>query len=103
MRLTLDIDGRNRGWWAWGVYYMLRDSGEFRRVELWKTRRGYHVVAYGGVYAPWELQNLRRSLGDDPLRVEIDSVKHPLQPAQVLWTVKNGWTVTLLESWECGK
>lgn len=99
MRLTLDIDGKNRGWWAWGIYYMLRDSGEFSRVELRRTRHGYHIVASGSGMSTYEIDTLRMSLGDDPLRVAIDMVKHPLQPRQVLWKVKNNRQVETLDCW----
>ena len=100
MRLTLDIDGRNRGWWAWGIYYMLRDSGEFTKVEIYRTKKGYHIIAYGSTLTESQVTRLRRTLGDDPVRVEIDEVKHPLQPRQVLWNVKDGYTVELMEKWE---
>ncbi|MDW8086237.1 MAG: hypothetical protein RMI45_08405 [Ignisphaera sp.] len=91
MRLTLDIDGRE--WWAWAVYYHLRDSGEFDRVEIWRTRRGYHIIAYGGGFTEMEINVIRATLGDDKLRLIIDEAKIPLQPRQVLWSVKNGWEV----------
>lgn len=101
MRLTLDIDGDDRGWYAWGIYHMLRCSGEFRRVEIWKTRKGYHVVAYGSDLTEHQINLLRAALGDDKLRLAIDMAKHPLQPKQVLWNVKNGSRAVLLEASEC--
>jgi hypothetical protein len=101
MRLTLDIDGKDRGWYAWGLFYSLRDSGEFKRVELRRTRRGYHIVAWGSGMSEFEVMLLRMSLGDDALRVAIDSVKHPLQPKQVLWRKKNGFEVETLAVAEC--
>jgi hypothetical protein len=97
MRLTLDIDGRSRGWYAWGLYYMLKSSGEFSKVEIRRTRRGYHVIAWGSGLSEHEVTLLRMALGDDMLRVAIDSVKHPLQPKQVLWRKKNDWEVETLE------
>ena len=103
MRLTLDIDGRDRGWYAWGVYYMLKYSGEFKSVEIRRTRRGYHVIARGSGLSEHEIMLLRMALGDDSLRVAIDSVKHPLQPRQVLWRRKNGYEVRVLEVSECGE
>jgi hypothetical protein len=97
MRLTIDIDGR--GWWAWAAYYSLRDSGLFRRVELWRTRRGHHIVAYGGL--TWqEVDILRRIYGDDPVRTMIDGVKAGPQPRQVLWSRKMGYEKELVEVWE---
>jgi len=99
LRVTVDIDGNNRGWYAWGIYYFLKDSGEFRKVEIRKTRRGYHVVAWGSGLSEYEALLFRMSLGDDALRVAIDSVKHPLQPKQVLWRKKNGYEVKVLDCW----
>jgi hypothetical protein len=98
MRLTLDIDGKNRGWWAWAVFYHLRDSGQFTRVEIYETRKGYHIIAYGGGLDMIEMEKLRRCLGDDAFRLEIDLVKHPNQPHNVLWNVKDGYKVKLLEA-----
>jgi len=99
MRVTVDIDGKDRGWWAWSVYYMLRDyfKGVFSRVEIYKTRRGYHVVGYGSGLSVYEVMRMRRALGDDAVRIEIDGVKHPLQPRQVLWNRKDGYEVRLLD------
>jgi hypothetical protein len=98
MRLTLDIDGREREWWAWAVYYQLRDSGQFTRVEIYRTRKGYHIIAYGGGLDLIEMEKLRRHYGDDNFRLEVDVVKHPKQPRNVLWDIKNGYEVKLLES-----
>jgi hypothetical protein len=104
MRLTLDIDGEKRAWWAWGIYYMLREMGRsknlFTKVEIRKTRKGYHVVAAGTGLTEMEILILRMTLGDDALRTAIDSIKHPLQPKQVLWIRKNGYEVEVLERWE---
>lgn len=99
MRLTLDIDERD--WWAWAVFYSLRDSGLFWRVEIWKTRKGHHIVAYGGL-DPITVDILRASLGDDQLRIAIDRVKPPRIPKQVLFNRKNGYEAELLEVWEDG-
>jgi hypothetical protein len=101
MRLTLDIDGGCRGWYAWALFYSLRDSGEFTRVELRRTRRGYHVIGWGTGMSEMEVTLLRMTLGDDALRVAIDSVKHPLQPKQVLWRRKNGWEAETIAVAEC--
>jgi len=95
MRLTLDIDGRE--WWAWAVFYSLRDSGEFTKVELYRTRKGYHIVAYGGGFNQYELDNLRRMYGDDVVRLDIDNTKYPGQPRNVLWNKKDGFEVKLVE------
>jgi hypothetical protein len=101
VRLTLDIDGRGRGWYAWALFYSLRDSGEFTKVELRKTRRGYHVIGWGTGMSETEIALLRMALGDDALRVAIDNVKHPLQPRQVLWRRKNGWEAETLAVAKC--
>lgn len=97
MRVTVDIDGHHREWWAWSVYYMMRDSGQFTKVEIYRTRKGFHVVGYGTGLSEIEAEILRRIYGDDTLRIEIDMVKNTGQPKQVLWTVKNGYEVELLE------
>lgn len=98
MRITIDIDGKNREWWAWSVYYMMRDSGEFTRVEIYRTRRGWHIIGYGSGMSEIEAEIVRRCMGDDSIRIMIDSVKHPLQPKQVLWTKKDGYEVELIDS-----
>ncbi|MEM4167691.1 MAG: hypothetical protein QXW98_04550 [Candidatus Caldarchaeum sp.] len=97
MRVTVDIDGLHREWWAWSVYYMMRDSGQFQRVEIYRTRKGYHIIGYGTGLSETEINHLRRMFGDDQLRLEIDILKNTGQPKQVLWTVKNGYEVKLLE------
>lgn len=101
MRLTLDIDGRERGWWAYATFYSLRDSGLFWRVELWRTRKGYHVVAFGGL-DDFTVDIWRRIYGDDPIRVWLDNAKHPSMPRNVLFNRKNGYEVELIERWEDG-
>jgi hypothetical protein len=95
VRLTLDIDGKDRGWWAYAAFYSLRDSGLFWKVELWRTRKGYHVVAFG-------VDIWRRIYGDDPVRVWLDSIKHPSMPKNVLFNRKNGYEAELIERWEDG-
>lgn len=102
MRLTLDIDGRSRGWWAYATYYSLRDSGLFHRVELRRTRKGYHVIAFGCLN-PFEVDVLRRIYGDDPVRLVLDTVKVEKQPKNVLWRRKNGYEVEVIESWSSEK
>jgi hypothetical protein len=101
MRLTLDIDGRERDWWAYAAFYSLRDSGLFWKVELWRTRKGYHVVAFGGL-DDFTVDIWRRIYGDDPVRVWLDSVKHPSMPKNVLFNRKNGYEAELIEKWEEG-
>lgn len=99
MRLTIDIDGKNMGWWAYGVYYSLRDSGIFYKVELRRTRKGYHIVAFGCL-SEYEVDILRRSYGDDKVRIYLDTIKDCYQPKNVLWCKKNGYEVKVLESWK---
>jgi len=100
VRITVDIDGRP--WWAWSVYYMLR--GVCRRTEIYKTRRGHHVVGYGAPVRNFEECILvRRALGDDPKRIELDILLYKTgKPFQVLWSVKKGYEVKLLEVSEQG-
>ena len=99
MRLTLDIDERE--WWAWAIYYHLCHSGKFKRVEIYQTRKGHHIIAYGGAFNENDILRLRRHYGDDVIRVELDSIKYPEQVRQVLWTKKDGYEVKLLEEHVC--
>lgn len=99
MRVTVDIDGSNKEWWAWSVFYMMKHSKLFTAVEIYRTRRGYHIIGYGSSLTESQVSTMRRIYGDDTARIEIDQAKNPNQPKQVLWTVKNGHTAKLLERW----
>ncbi|MEM5867977.1 MAG: hypothetical protein QXG39_08690, partial [Candidatus Aenigmatarchaeota archaeon] len=71
MRITVDIDGPL--WKALSVYYQLKSV--CRKVELYKTKKGFHVIGYEApVKTPKEVLEVRRALGDDPIRIEIDSI-----------------------------
>lgn len=97
MRVTVDIDGNDKAWWAWSVYYMMKNMDEFSRVEIWKTKNGFHIIGYGSGLSEIEANLLRASFGDDKIRLAIDSAKIYGQPKQVLWNKKNGYEVFMLE------
>jgi hypothetical protein len=100
MRITVDIDGPL--WKALSVFYQLKSV--CRKVELYKTRKGFHVIGYGApVKNEEEVLQVRRYFGDDNLRIEIDEINLKSgKPFQVLWNIKNGFENKLIEVWSNG-
>ncbi|RLG89972.1 MAG: hypothetical protein DRO36_06865 [Candidatus Hecatellales archaeon] len=95
MRITLDIDGP--AWKAWAAFYTHVSLSN--KVEIYKTRTGFHVIGYGApVETPEQVIRVRRWLGDDPVRIDLDeALVKAGKPFQILWTKKNDFQVKLLE------
>ena len=83
MRVTIDLDSRD---WlpAVRIFYLLKYF--FGNAYIRRTRRGYHLKAYAPISYEESLR-LRQALGDDPVRVKLDS-ERCRKPKQILWTMK---------------
>lgn len=97
MRLTLDIDGdddrtRNK---VIEIHRLLKKKFDKHDMELYKTRRGYHLIVYDTELSFSEVIRLRELLGDDKNRIKLDEelIK---KPKQVLFTKKDGHQRTLI-------
>lgn len=98
MRLTLDIDG-NDDKTRKKVDVLCRlliKKFDNHDMEIYKTRRGYHLIVYDTGLTFKEVLKLRGLLGDDKNRIKLDEelIK---KPKQVLFTEKNGYQRTLIE------
>lgn len=73
-RLGVDLDSENQLELLKTVF----NSFQFGYPRVFKTRHGYHVEVSRFDGEPWTLQQsleVRRSLGDDPLRLAYDEMK----------------------------
>ena len=85
MRVTIDLDDTN-GLELLKVFYNLRYTGA--EVEVYRTTRGYHIIAYGLPITQEQSLEIREILGDDRNRIRLDRVADQ-KPKQILWTHKN--------------
>ncbi len=72
MYLTLDIDHKN-----WDIDYTRKQLEPIAsNIDIFKTKHGYHVIAFlKGSYTREQIETLRIRLGDDIGRVRIDRHK----------------------------
>ena len=90
MRVTVDLDTDN-ALDMLKAYYNLRCGTD--DVEVYRTRRGYHVIGYGFDLTPEEAVTVRTVLGDDENRIRLDEIAASggnAKPQQILWTHKYG-------------
>ncbi len=72
MRLTLDLDNCTFRE-VLNKLDMVLWFFPHKRVEFWlSSRKGYHIIVYDTGLTFEEALELRKELGDDPKRVEID-------------------------------
>jgi hypothetical protein len=85
MRVTVDYDSRN-------IFRLLLciSKGIFllkKTPELWKTRKGFHLIWRGLPLSSYESLKLRYIIGDDRNRIELD--KSTKRITQILFTSKS--------------
>jgi len=94
-RLTLDIDGENRDDATVKMlarYFAIKHIWPDAEVRVDLTRKGYHIVVYGLDVPQERIIELREVLGDDGIRVQLDTAREPVG-SNILWTVKKGFRV----------
>lgn len=98
MRLTLDIDGSDPETHSKALKLYDTLKAQFLRhdIEMYKTKRGYHLVVYDTGLTYEQVLQLRELLGDDKNRIKLDTELFK-KPKQVLFTEKNGHQRTLIE------
>jgi hypothetical protein len=92
MRITLDYDQNNREGLIKvynAVDVLERAFGE-DNVEIYQTRRGYHVIAHNTGLNFTQVLIMRALLGDDRNRIKLDKELHD-KPKQVLFSWKSGF------------
>lgn len=85
MRVTIDYDSRN----LFGLFLCI-SKGIFllkKKPELWKTRKGFHLIWRGLKLSNDESLKLRYIIGDDRNRIELD--KSTKRITQILFTSKS--------------
>ena len=89
MRITLDIDGGELEALI-KLLNLLHIVKDLDKIRMYKTRRGYHIIAHGLPITEEQANLIRLALGDDPDRVYIDGLDG-LKPHQVLFKYKRGY------------
>ena len=90
MRVTIDLDSAEM-LPVLSAYYNLKQLTD--DVEVYRTRRGYHVIGYGLPISAKDALTIREHLGDDSNRIYLDEVAAKggnAKPQQILWTHKYG-------------
>jgi len=90
MRVTIDVDGGELEALI-KLLNLMHYTRMFPRAkyELYRTRRGYHIVARDLPISFKESLLLRMMVGDDATRIALDEVDDA-KPKQVLFTWKRG-------------
>ena len=88
MRITIDVDGSELEALI-KLLNLIYYTRMFRRAkyELYKTRRGYHIIARDLPISFEESLIARMLVGDDPTRIELDELDES-KPKQVLFSWK---------------
>lgn len=91
MRVTVDVDGGSLEALI-KLLNIIHYTSMFptRKVEMYKTRRGYHIVVRDLPISFSESLLLRMTVGDDPERIWLDEICDD-KPKQVLFTEKHGY------------
>jgi hypothetical protein len=90
MRVTIDVDGGELEALI-KLLNLIHYTRMFPRAkyELYRTRRGYHIVARDLPITFQESLLLRMMIGDDATRIALDEIDDA-KPKQVLFTWKRG-------------
>lgn len=93
-RVTVDIDDKVRAWEidAIRAYHGLLRAADEVEVRISSSGGGIHLIGwFDEALSKDEQERLRRTLGDDPKRLELDDMRSRHGHAvNVLWTQKNG-------------
>lgn len=94
-RVTLDLDSVDESpIQAIRAYHALQRAAEEVEVRISSGGRGLHLIGYFTERLDETAkERLRRSLGDDAKRLELDNLRGSAATSQVLWTEKDGRTV----------
>lgn len=93
-RVTVDIDDGESGWMLAAIraYHNLAYDADSVEVRISSSGSGIHLVGWFSTQLSADTKDhLRRTLGDDPKRVELDEVRSRHgHMTNVLWTNKSG-------------
>lgn len=76
-RITSDIDSKNTLELSWYVYQALKKIKNIKSIEITLSHsKGYHLLVYTSYpYNKRQVFRLRRAIGDDTHRIDIDKIR----------------------------
>ena len=86
MRVSIDLDSRSRPKLKWALLkgrFLIGRTAD----EIYRTRRGFHLIWYNVPISEEKMFRYRKILNDDKRRIELDR-NCPLKPKQVLFCEK---------------
>ncbi len=89
MRITIDLDNPNNLTIQKCYYNLWYTTNIKPQIRLSASKKGVHIKVHGVIKKEDIINNIRKTLGDDTIRVKFDE-ERIAKPKQVLWTIKNG-------------
>jgi predicted phosphatase len=76
-RISSDIDSKNNLELCWYVYQALKKIKKIKSIEITPSySKGYHLIVLNShPYKQKQIYRLRKKIGDDIRRIEIDKIR----------------------------